>query len=232
MANLIDLSKKAKIHLEKKQLLNVKAEIVFVIDTSYSMENLYNNGTVQELVDRLLGIGMNMDTNKSIDVFSFSDRAKEVGIANEKNHMDYVESNRIVVNGGTNYAPVMKLILDKYASPKKGFFSGLFSSKNKKQEIPTFVFFITDGDNSDKNNAMELVKESSNQPIFWQFVGIGNTSFSFLEKLDTMSGRFLDNANFFQVNDIASISDDELYGRLLNEFPTWLQQAKAKGILE
>ncbi|MCY9308844.1 VWA domain-containing protein [Bacillus inaquosorum] len=232
MGNLIDLSKKAKIQLEKKQLLDVKAEIVFVIDTSYSMGNLYNNGTVQELVDRLLGIGMNMDTNKSIDVFSFSDRAKEVGRANEKNHMDYVESNRIVVNGGTNYAPVMKLILDKYASSNKGFFSGLFSSKNKKQEIPTFVFFITDGDNSDKSDATELVKESSNQPIFWQFVGIGNTNFSFLEKLDTMSGRFLDNANFFQVNDIASISDDELYSRLLNEFPTWLQQAKAKGILE
>ncbi|BCT30422.1 VWA domain-containing protein [Bacillus velezensis] len=232
MGNLIDLSKKAKIQLEKKQLLDVKAEIVFVIDTSYSMGSLYNNGTVQELVDRLLGIGMNMDTNKSIDVFSFSDRAKEIGRANEKNHMDYVESNRIVVNGGTNYAPVMKLILDKYASSKKGFFSGLFSSKNKKQEIPTFVFFITDGDNSDKSDATELVKESSNQPIFWQFVGIGNTNFSFLEKLDTMSGRFLDNANFFQVNDIASISDDELYSRLLNEFPTWLQQAKAKGVLQ
>ncbi|WP_263117558.1 VWA domain-containing protein [Bacillus subtilis] len=232
MGNLIDLSKKAKIQLEKKQLLDVKAEIVFVIDTSYSMGSLYNNGTVQELVDRLLGIGMNMDTNKSIDVFSFSDRAKEVGRANEKNHMDYVESNRIVVNGGTNYAPVMKLILDKYASSKKGFFSGLFSSKNKTQEIPTFVFFITDGDNSDKSDATELVKESSNQPIFWQFVGIGNTNFSFLEKLDTMSGRFLDNANFFQVNDIASISDDELYSRLLNEFPTWLQQAKARGVLQ
>lgn len=232
MGNLIDLSKKAKIQLEKKQLLDVKAEIVFVIDTSYSMGSLYNNGTVQELVDRLLGIGMNMDTNKSIDVFSFSDRAKEVGRADEKNHMDYVESNRIVVNGGTNYAPVMKLILDKYASSKKGFFSGLFSSKNKNQEIPTFVFFITDGDNSDKSDATELIKESSNQPIFWQFVGIGNTNFSFLEKLDTMSGRFLDNANFFQVNDIASISDDELYSRLLNEFPTWLQQAKAKGVLQ
>ncbi|MCY9186625.1 VWA domain-containing protein [Bacillus halotolerans] len=231
MGNLIDLTKKARIQLEKNQLTDVKAEIVFVIDTSYSMQHLYNNGTVQELVDRLLGIGMNMDANSSIDVFSFSDRAREVGKADEKNHTNYVKDNRIITNGGTKYAPVMRLILDKYGPAKKGFFNGLFESKSKKQEIPTFVFFITDGDNDDKSEAEKLIKEASKQPIFWQFVGIGNTSFNFLQQLDTMSGRFLDNANFFQVNDISAITDDELYRRLLNEFPDWLHQAKDKGIL-
>ena len=47
-----------------------------------------------------------------------------------------------------------------------------------------------------------------------------------------MEGRYVDNANFFQLNDIMSISDSELYERLLNEFPEWLKEAKQKGILD
>ena len=42
---------------------------------------------------------------------------------------------------------------------------------------------------------------------------------------------FENNANFFHVNDIASISDDELYNRLLDEFPSWLKEARRNDIL-
>ena len=68
-------------------------------------------------------------------------------------------------------------------------------------------------------------------PIFWQFVGIGGSSYGILECLDTMSGRTVDNCNFFSLDDIKKISDAELYDRLLNEFPDWLRAAKAKGII-
>jgi len=49
---------------------------------------------------------------------------------------------------------------------------------------------------------------------------------------DTMDGRFIDNANFFQLNDLNKISDEELYDRLLAEFPTWLREAKIKRIID
>ena len=42
---------------------------------------------------------------------------------------------------------------------------------------------------------------------------------------------FENNANFFHVNDIASISDDELYNRLLDEFPSWLKEVRRNDIL-
>jgi hypothetical protein len=45
-----------------------------------------------------------------------------------------------------------------------------------------------------------------------------------------MEGRVTDNANFFEVKDIDAISDEELYDRLLNEFPLWLKDAIIKGI--
>jgi hypothetical protein len=46
-----------------------------------------------------------------------------------------------------------------------------------------------------------------------------------------MSGRLVDNADFFHVDDLGKITDEQLYERLLNEFPSWLKAARLKGIL-
>lgn len=46
-----------------------------------------------------------------------------------------------------------------------------------------------------------------------------------------MSGRFIDNANFFQIDDLRKISDEEFMNRILNEFPQWIKEARAKGVL-
>lgn len=252
MGNLIDLSKKAKIVLEKKNLGGIQAEIVFAIDRSGSMDDEYRDGTVQELIGRLLAIGMNMDINKQIEVFQFDTTSRYVGTASADNHTNFVKNNRMTANGGTKYAPVMKAIIDKNGTPlstgstssesKKGLLGGLFGKKSiesapaaiqeiKPQQHPTFVFFITDGTNSDTGEAERVIRESSNQPIFWQFVGIGRESFDFLQKLDDLKGRYVDNADFFKIQDIKKISDEELYEKLLTEFPDWLKEVKSKGML-
>lgn len=244
MGNLIDLNKKAKIVLEKKSLVNVKAEIYFAIDRSGSMYYEYQNGIVQELIDRLLGIGMNMDVNKQIEVFQFDHGARYVGTATADNHTNFVKNNRMTADGGTKYAPVMKAIIEhalsgKNNEVKKGFLGGLFGKKTaaptiqktKEPKHPIFVFFITDGDNSDQSEAERLIREASTQPIFWQFVGIGKESFDFLQELDDLQGRHVDNADFFQIQDLKKISDEELYDKLLTEFPDWLKEIKSKGML-
>jgi hypothetical protein len=231
VGNLIDLTKKAAVVLEKKNLTNVKGQVKVVVDKSGSMDWLYENGTVQELIDRLLGIGMNMDLDKSIDVFAFHDSTKDVGQVKEGNYQGFV--NNVLVKkfpswGGTKYAPAMSAVIDSSSAKKSGFFR-----KAKVATEPTFVIFVTDGNNSgpDQIVTRKLIKESSNQAIFWQFVGIGNERFSFLQELDDMGGRFLDNADFFKISDLSKISDEELYDKLLTEFPGWIEQAKAKGIL-
>jgi hypothetical protein len=237
MTNLVDLTKKAGIVLEKKKLVGVQANIVLAIDRSGSMGAEYRNGVVQEVVDRLLGIGMNMDSDKSIDVFQFNSNYNYVGQATEGNYSDFVKKNGQTASGGTNYAPVMEAIIEKYGTPlsgkKKGMLSGLFGKKvsEAKPQYPTFVFFITDGDNFDKSETINVVKQSAEQPIFWQFVGIGHEGFPFLQKLDDLSGRYVDNADFFKVSDISKVGDDELYEKLLNEFPEWLVEVKSKGML-
>lgn len=62
-------------------------------------------------------------------------------------------------------------------------------------------------------------------------MGVGGSNYSILEKLDNMDGRVVDNANFFAIDDFDRVPDDELYERLLNEFPTWLKEARAKKII-
>lgn len=226
----IDLNKRAekvKIELEKKKMLNEKAQVVVVMDISASMSNLYNNGTVQELTERLLALGLNMDDNKTIDMFTFGEQAKEVDEVTSNNYEGYVDRmiRKNSFEYGTRYGAAMDKVIKKY-SAKKGLF------KSATATVPTFVIFVTDGDNSDKPLAEKLMKESSNQAIFWQFVGVGREKFSFLKKLDDMDGRFLDNADFFSIPDINDVSDEVLYQMLLTEFPEWIKQARAKGILK
>ena len=46
-----------------------------------------------------------------------------------------------------------------------------------------------------------------------------------------MSGRFIDNADFFSVDDPMQLSDDELFELLMTEYPGWLTQARERGLL-
>ena len=96
--------------------------------------------------------------------------------------------------------------------------------------IPTFVLFITDGANSDKAAAKAVLTEASRYNIFWKFLGIGKTSFEFLEKLDDLKGRYIDNANFININDLGALSDNTLYSYLLTEYNDWLSLCRSHGI--
>ena len=100
--------------------------------------------------------------------------------------------------------------------------------------MPTYLIFITDGDNFDKSKTDKIIKLMSKFPIFIQFVGIGNEDFKYLQKLDNLSGRKVDNANFAKINDLYNserISDKTLYERLLAEYPQWLITPEVKQML-
>jgi len=228
----------AKVVLAKKNIEHVQAEVIGVADISGSMASLYAGTVMQDAITRLLGVGMNIDINKSIDVYAFNSRAYHIGAANASNYSDFVKNvflKKVTVDGGTNYEPVMKEVANVHRFEPLGFFGKFFGRKPKvttvKRDRPALVFFITDGDNWDKDETRDLIRALSPQPIFWQFIGIGHESFPFLEELDTMQGRYVDNANFIQINDLSRISEEELYDRILNEFPSWLQEIKAKGMV-
>ena len=96
----------------------------------------------------------------------------------------------------------------------------------------TYEFFITDGDNFDKSETTSVVKNLSNYPIFLQFVGVGNAGFDYLEKLDDMGGRYVDNADFFKVTYNDFYIENNLYGQLLQEYPNWLSDDRVKDMIQ
>lgn len=238
----IDLGK--KISLVKDVLrtnrLDKKGQVAIVVDISISMRSYFQNGTVQELVERALAIGINMDLDEQVDVYLFGHSAHRAASATLSNIEGYVNKEilgKYDLEGGTNYAPVTRMVAQDAghldgADGKKNIISRLFSKSKPVRKEPTYVFFVTDGENHDPQQMTPLVKELSSKPIFLQFIGIGNASFNYLEKLDEMPGRTVDNANFFDAGDIARITDEELYQRILGELPDWVQEATAKGIIK
>ena len=74
--------------------------------------------------------------------------------------------------------------------------------------------------------------DASYLPIFWQFVGVDGSGYGLLEELDNMSGRYVDNANFFALDRFKTVPNEKVYSLLLNEFPAWLKLAKTCGVLD
>lgn len=200
--------------LDKDKLNNLTARVAVVLDFSGSMEDLYRDGTVQTLLDRLLPLAMKFDDNGELDVWLFHNEPIRLDGIKQKNFYDYINKSRILTRYsmyGTSYAPVMKDVVKKYII-------------EEPSDYPNLVVFITDGANNDEQKAEQMMKLTAQYPIFWQFVGIGSSRFPFLESLDEMDGRIVDNANFFSVNDLMQIDDNTLYNRLLKEYPEWLHK--------
>lgn len=218
----IDLQKKnVRIVLEKKQLTKVKARVGLVLDLTGSMRKMYNNGTVQEVVERILAIASQFDDDGILDVWVYDNEYTRLDSVDEKDLSGYVD-RKILNNdsihkfGRNDEVPVMKDVMKKYIGEDPSV-------------DPAYIVFINDG--GVKKTIKPIIEGASNQPIFWQFVGIGNGNFDFLKQLDKMEGRYVDNANFIQIENISTIPDKQLYDLLLNEFPIWLKEATKKGIL-
>lgn len=218
----IDLRKKiVQITLEKKKMNHVAARVGLVLDISGSMQLLYKNGTVQEVVERILAVACKFDDNATLDVWIYDNEFSRLTAATERDFDQYVIKN-ILNNkdihkfGRNNEPPVMEDVIRKYTI-------------EEDSPLPAFVIFINDG--GVVKSIKKVIVEASFKPLFWQFVGIGDSDFEVLKKLDTMEGRIVDNANFIHIEDIASISDETLYNQLLNEFPLWLKAATDKRII-
>ena len=226
---IIDDGSKKKLTLRKETLedvvsknppSNMEARVVFVLDKSDSMQQEYTSGRVQELLERVFPMAMVFDDNQKMEFYLFNNnfvQLKAVTLSNIKSYVQNVILGKHEIMGGTNYSPVMKKITSVYGK--------LFKSKT-----PTFVIFITDGDNFDRYEAEKAIVDASQYNIFWKFIGIGSGGFDFLKHLDNISGRVVDNANFVEINDIAKISDKELYEKLLDEYSDWQNACKKAGI--
>ena len=216
---LVSLAKPLKVELEKRNLLDCIARVALVLDISGSMSGRYSNGTVQEIVNKILPLAVQFDDDGELNFWYYGSTPKRMNSVNMKNYRNAVPNDwkRLMdsLGYGNDEPKVMKEVLNEY----------------RGSSLPAYVVFVTDGGVGSENAIKKLMIEASKQPIFWQFVGVGGYGYGVLERLDTMSGRYIDNANFFALDDFKRVENSELYSRLLNEFPQWLKEARNKGII-
>ena len=216
---LISLVKPLVFELKKNNLETTVARVGLVLDISGSMVPRFKNGTVQSIVNKTLPLAVQFDDDVELDFWFYGTTARKMNSVNLKNYTTAVPEDwkHLMLDlGGRNNEPiVMRMVVDEY----------------KDTKIPAYVLFITDGGVNQKREIQNIITESSHLPIFWQFVGVGGKNYGILEKLDTMSGRYVDNAGFFALDDFKKVSNEELYARLLEEFPSWLEEIKRKGMI-
>ncbi|WP_296405743.1 VWA domain-containing protein [Psychrobacter sp.] len=221
---LVNLAKKATVSLEKRHLQKLTAKVALVLDASGSMHQQYKQGRVQKVVNRLLPLAVSFDDDQALDCWAFGEKPCYLGDVGLQNYEGFIDS----VQGGlrdwplgartNNEAAVMEMVTDFY--------------KQDRLNIPAYILFISDGGVANSKGITKIITEAAKLPFFWQFVGLGGRNYGILENLDEMTGRVVDNCNFFALDDLDDMSEEELYENLLEEFPAWLKKAIDKGIIQ
>jgi hypothetical protein len=242
--SLLSLAKTASQAIDLSGLNGQTAKVAVALDYSGSMGSVYRSGAMQRLVEKALALATQFDDDGAIDFFVFDSKAAylgEITIDDFAHSVDRLTKGRHM--GTTNYADAFLTIRNQFgfappAPPKRGFF-GLgkaqpspTSTGPAPADIPVYVLFLTDGAPDNKSAAIQALTEVSTSPIFWKFLSIGKQSMTFLEQLDTLTQRFVDNANYEPVGDVDAISDAVLFEKMLTEFPDWLQEVRSKGLIK
>ncbi|MFE1288063.1 vWA domain-containing protein [Streptomyces sp. NPDC058751] len=212
--------------LTKHGLGGQRAAVYLVVDYSGSMKPYYDDGSVQALADRVLGLSAHLDDDGTVPVVFFStdvDAVTDIALGNHRGRIESIVAG-LGHMGRTSYHLAMDAVIDHYLD------SG--------SDAPALVVFQTDGGPINKLAAERYLCKAARLPMFWQFVGFGDRGskqFDFLRRLDELAvpqKRAVDNAGFFHAGpDPRRVSDGELYDRLVAEFPQWLAAARARGIL-
>lgn len=200
---------------------STKLEVKTCIDISGSMSNLFANGTVQEVVDRLLAVAVRFDDNASLESYAFGSGAVQLTNVTPADFGGYVDNTFLpqarksgYLWSGTDYASAMQLIIKDSSG---GGFMGFGSKKPK----PSYLLFITDGDTSDERSAENRIIELGKKNHYVQLIGIGRGSrFAFLNE---MADKY-DHVGFVTFPNVEAMSDEQMYNELLSdELATWIR---------
>ncbi len=220
--------KKQKVSLEKskvsleKHLVSLKKDknidlmkhicrVEVYIDISGSMRGRYQSGKMQSALTRLFPIALKFDDDGVMPVSAFGDGCYPLEPMTMENYETYVETeilSKFRIDEGTQYSPFVKQAIGR---------------AGEDSQYPLFNIVVTDGNCWDREESDDAFRESSEHKTFFQCVGIGHENFTYLKKIDDLDGRKVDNTAFVKINELEDLSDEELYEKLLEQYPQWLQ---------
>jgi hypothetical protein len=228
-----------RVSLEKRGAAGARARVALVLDRSGSMRALYSSGAVGRLVERIAPVAVVLDDDGSLDAWTFADHCARLPALWVPELAEWIEHNVYIRAGARQLPP-----LPDGRLREPDHLAAVFGGNNEPEVIedilaryisepgdPVLVLFFSDGGINRSRQIQRLLIQASLHPVFWQFVGLGQSDYGILKRFDTMPGRVVDNAGFFQVDDLDQISDAELYDRLLGEFPQWLAEARKARVI-
>ncbi|MBM7437961.1 VWA domain-containing protein [Streptomyces sp. HB132] len=229
------------VSLRKQGAEGVVARVVLVLDASGSMSFLYTRGVVADVVERMAAIAAQLDDDGEMQAWTFASQPARLPDLRLGELPDWL---RLHVRVG-------QVGLFRRNKRPRGLEAGQVDMRavgiqNEEQRViaevrshvaqnpttaPTLVLFFSDGGVYRNAEIERELRAAVEEPIFWQFVGLGRSDYGVLERFDSLPGRRVDNVGFFAVDDISTVPDQELYDRLLSEFPSWTTAARRAGIL-
>lgn len=224
-------------------------QVGLVLDHSGSMGDEYRDGLVQSAADRGLAFGATVDDDGAVQVVFFDSRAHEPIELSLANYSGWVNTHRPGRMGSTNLADAihmsMRVAADQLNAPgildliggsgkRHGLLGRNSSLKPVQAQMPAYMLVITDGVPDDPERAKAALIEASYAPIFYKFLFVSNDQSGkrFLQELDDMDGRLIDNADTVYFTDgMGHITDENFSEEVVRELASWLAEAKKVGLL-
>ncbi|MFJ8805267.1 VWA domain-containing protein [Streptomyces sp. NPDC102490] len=228
------------VSLSKHGAAGVTARVLLVLDASGSMSFLYSKGVVADVVERMAAVAAQLDDDGEMQAWTFASNPARLP---DLRLGELPEWLRLHVRVGE--ISLFRRGRKKGLHPEQVDMRAV-GIQNEEQKViaevrafvrdhpapvPTLVLFFSDGGVYRNAEIERELREAVEEPVFWQFVGLGRAEYGVLERFDTLPGRRVDNVGFFAVDDIGTVPDPELYDRLLSEFPSWITAAGRAGIL-
>ncbi|MER5785879.1 VWA domain-containing protein [Streptomyces mobaraensis] len=225
------------VSLGKHGAAGLRARVVLVLDASGSMSELYDDGVVAGVVERMAAVAAQLDDDGAMGAWVFADRPARLpdlllGDLPEWISLHVRLDDPWQYGQGERRAGQVAMSRIGWGNNEPKVIARVREEVRKEPSAdPTLVLFFSDGGVYEDERIERQLRAAVKEPVFWQFVGLGRADYGVLERFDTLPNRSLDNVGFFAVDDITTLSDQELYDRLLSQFPAWVVAARRAGVL-